>query len=118
MAIHDLFPEWGFAEAFGTPRDPQWDAVRDRHVSQHPVCRCCGRRENLQVHHVKPYHLFPELELDPANLLTLCVGGPVNCHYLAGHGGAGWHRYTPDPIAACVRIQSLFSNLRAVAVSV
>lgn len=117
MAIHDLFPEWGFAEAFGVPRSPRWDAVRDAHVAANPRCRCCGRQENLQVHHVRPYHLFPDLELDPDNLVTLCVGGPINCHYLAGHGGAGWHRFVESVDGSIEQVRDLIATLRVMASS-
>lgn len=67
------------------PRSGRWPTVRDRHLDAHPECAVCRRRENLNVHHLKPYHLFPELELEPGNLLTLCEGGAVNCHLLFGH---------------------------------
>lgn len=116
--VADLFPELGFVEAFGKPRSPQWDEVRDRHLAANPRCLCCGRRENLQVHHIKPYHLFPELELEPSNLIVLCSGGPINCHYLAGHGGAGWHRYIENVNASIRRIRSMLAFLRVCALEV
>lgn len=37
------------------------------------------------MHHLKPFHLFPKLELDPANLITLCMTKKM-CHLLIGHG--------------------------------
>jgi predicted HNH restriction endonuclease len=54
----------------------------------------------LEVHHVKPFHLFPQLELDPANLMTLCEDGG-NCHFMVGHL-KDWRRYNPKarPAAA------------------
>jgi 5-methylcytosine-specific restriction endonuclease McrA len=34
----------------------------------------CGHDKDLNVHHIKPFHEFPELELVDANLITLCEG--------------------------------------------
>ena len=73
-----------------------WRRVREAHLAAHPRCLACGRDRNLEVHHLKPFHLFPDLELSEANLVTLCETGPAgaNCHLLIGHGGS-WHDYNP-----------------------
>ena len=73
----------------GTARSGRWPAVRKAHLAAHPVCEVCGGSEKLEVHHVLPFHLQPGLELDPANLVTLCESGHngVNCHLAAGHLG-------------------------------
>lgn len=76
-------------------RSPQWDAVRNAHVRANPYCAACGSGLRLNVHHVQPYHLYPELELDPANLLTLCEGTVVNCHLLFGHLRS-WLSWNPN----------------------
>ena len=49
----------------------------------------CGGKVKLEVHHKKPFHIHPELELDPTNFITLCEAdkGGVNCHLLFGHLG-------------------------------
>jgi hypothetical protein len=46
--------------------------------------------KKLEVHHIKPFHLHPELELEPKNLITLCENKSdgVNCHLLFGHLGS------------------------------
>lgn len=67
----------------GVPRSPRWERVRDEHLAKEPECRACGRAHTLQVHHRKPFHLHPELELDPDNLMTLCA----LCHLCLGHCG-------------------------------
>jgi hypothetical protein len=56
----------------------------------------CGRTKNLNAHHKKPFHLFPELELATDNLFPLCETGPgsTNCHCLIGHCG-DWTKYNP-----------------------
>ena len=60
------------------------------------MCAACGRKDYLNAHLVKPYHLFPELELSRDNLIPLCEG--VNaCHYICGHGSTSWEVNTKDP---------------------
>jgi hypothetical protein len=70
-------------------RSPKWDGVRDAHLKMQPTCMVCEGSENLNVHHIKPFHLHPELELDQSNLITLCECEKhgVNCHLLIGHLG-------------------------------
>ena len=63
-------------------RSPKWQSVRKEHIKNNPYCIACGRDKKLEVHHIKPVHLFPELELDPSNLVTLCADP---CHLLFGH---------------------------------
>ena len=38
------------------------------------------------MHHVKPFHLDPALELDPGNLIALCMKRDSWCHLYLGHG--------------------------------
>lgn len=68
-------------------RSPQWETVRKKHLLNEPTCRACNGREKLQVHHIKPFHLFPELELQDSNLVTLCEHPDKECHLLIGHLG-------------------------------
>jgi hypothetical protein len=70
-------------------RSSKWPTVRKHHLEQHPACEVCGGTEKLEVHHKRPFHLLPELELDPANLITLCEAnhGGLNCHLAIGHLG-------------------------------
>jgi hypothetical protein len=64
------------------PRSPEWDRVKRRFKKTHPTCAVCGSRKRLTVHHIIPYHLRQELELEESNLITLCEEG---CHFLIGH---------------------------------
>lgn len=66
-------------------RSPKWSATRKAHLAMHPTCAACGSKDNLEVHHCVPFHVAPELELAESNLITLCEGGPINCHFLFGH---------------------------------
>lgn len=67
-------------------RSPEWPALERRWLDLHPRCAACGCVTHLQVHHIRPVHLFPELELDPTNLVTLCMN-EQECHLRIGHGG-------------------------------
>lgn len=73
----------------GAARSSHWPTVRKHHLEQHPACAVCGGTEKVEVHHKQPFHLNPALELDPANLITLCEAnkGGVNCHLHYGHLG-------------------------------
>jgi 5-methylcytosine-specific restriction enzyme A len=75
-------------------RSSQWPAHRAAHLKLFPACAACGRTVGLEVHHIRPFHLHPELELDPNNLLTLCEGGGRNCHLVFGHF-YNWKAYNP-----------------------
>jgi predicted HNH restriction endonuclease len=70
-------------------RSPQWPEARANYLKIHNKCTVCNGTKNLEVHHVKPFHVHPELELDPTNFITLCESGDngINCHLLVGHLG-------------------------------
>lgn len=78
------------AFAFGPPslgvrRSNGWPAVEKEHLRREPTCAACGGTAHLAVHHVKPFHLFPHLELEDANLITLCEAPLRLCHFRKGH---------------------------------
>ena len=75
-------------DPFGTPRSADWPKTRAAFVAFQPACQCCGSRLLLNVHHVLPFHKYPEKELAWDNLITLCEGGRgLNCHLWVGHAG-------------------------------
>lgn len=77
-------------------RSSKWNDLRYSHLLKHPVCAVCGGNKKVEVHHIKPVHLFPDLELDNQNLITLCEGKKyVNCHLFFGHLGS-YIRFNPD----------------------
>lgn len=78
-------------------RSPKWNHVRDEHLESHNECAACGSKWKLQVHHIRPFHLHPELELDPQNLITLCMSEEWDCHLSLGHGGS-FHSYNPHVV--------------------
>ena len=71
------------------PRSDKWPKARKEWLQGHPACAVCDGRKKLEVHHKKPFHLHPDLELDPSNFITLCEKKEdgVNCHLLFGHLG-------------------------------
>lgn len=75
----------------GVPRSPLWPHVRRQHLKNHPTCAVTGRQDNLEVHHIHPYHLEPSLELNSRNLITL----NRDVHFIFGHL-MNWSSYNPD----------------------
>jgi 5-methylcytosine-specific restriction protein A len=76
------------------PRSNHWRSLEKHFLAKHEFCIVCGGKASV-AHHVKPYHLFPELELDEKNLVAVCTDGPgLNCHLAIGHCG-NWHDYNP-----------------------
>ena len=72
----------------GATRSPHWGKTRDAFLDG-KCCPVCGGTTALVAHHVVPFHLAPDLELDPSNLVPLCEAKRygVNCHLLFGHLG-------------------------------
>ena len=66
-------------------RSPRWPRVEKQALFAHPTCAGCGSRLHLQVHHKKPFHSFPQLELEPTNLIVMCMSA-TECHLRIGHG--------------------------------
>lgn len=66
-------------------RSGMWRYTRKCHIKIHPLCCACGRKGTRlkpnEVHHIKDFSHYPELENDPTNLKTMCR----RCHQLLGH---------------------------------
>lgn len=94
LKIGDYHPE----RTFGALRSNEWPKVRAAHLKIQPVCQVCGGTTKLNVHHVRPFHVHPELELDPNNLITLCNGssGTISCHIRFGHFDSFKDKWNPD----------------------
>jgi hypothetical protein len=73
----------------GAKRSSKWPAVRRAYLKKHPKCFVCLGTKKVEVHHRKPFHTNPELELDPRNFISLCENKKdgCNCHLLVGHCG-------------------------------
>jgi hypothetical protein len=99
------------AVGHGMARSPKWPHVEKLHLKLEPSCAACGSTKKLNVHHKKPFHLFPELELDMHNLITLCMD--KECHIKIGHGG-DFKDYNPivaEDAAKVLANQSLFESV-------
>lgn len=76
-------------------RTPAWEREAAKFLLTHNRCEnpLCGTklkivngRRNLEVHHIRKYEHFPELEMDQSNWVVLCRT-PHDCHRLLGHLG-------------------------------
>lgn len=70
----------------GARRSPHWSAYRKHFMQQHPECASCLRKSE-EAHHIVPFHVAPDLELNPTNLIAMCR----RCHLFVGHLGS-WRR--------------------------
>lgn len=78
----------------GAMRSPKWRTLEKKVREAAGVCAACKGNQNLQVHHVQPFHLHPELELVESNLIVLCMG-KNECHLKLGHGD-NFKAYNPN----------------------
>ena len=89
--IKDLFVD----KTFGAERSPKWSDTRNEFLALNPVCAICGKKSTLlnklNVHHILPFHINHELELDKINLITLCR----EHHLWFGHLGS-WKSYNSN----------------------
>lgn len=109
--IERIFCGWGIGSKYmfllkflgkqllGAGRSGQWPAIRKEHLSKHQNCVLCGGAKKVEVHHIIPFSIDPDKELEPNNLITLCKAKNkgVNCHLFFGHLG-NYKRYNPDVI--------------------
>lgn len=74
-------------------RSNDWNKTRKEFLKNNNSCRACGKNTDLQVHHIEPFHINPNRELDTTNLITLCS----NCHLVFGHL-MDWKSWNTDVI--------------------
>ena len=77
-----------------TKRSSKWPKVERDFKESNPNCACCNSNIRIQVHHKMPFHLNKELELDPNNLISLCMS-TKECHLRLGHG-SDFKAYNPN----------------------
>lgn len=70
-------------------RSPEWPKVRKAFLAKNTKCAVCGSSVKLEAHHIKPFHIYPEEELNPNNLIALCESKSFGmiCHMEVGHSG-------------------------------
>jgi len=76
---------------FGSRRSSKWRSVRKAYIKLHPLCAVCKTKKRLEIHHCKPFHLSPTLELSKKNLITLCKR-----HHLTFGHLMNYHAYNPN----------------------
>lgn len=81
----------------GAKRSPEWARLSKAYKRKIGVCEGCGYPHFLQVHHIIPFHIRPDLELESWNWIVLCE--PPHrvrkCHLILGHLG-DFKQYNPD----------------------
>ena len=87
----------GLIAADGVRRSPLWPKCRKSFLLLHPTCAACGRKDELEVHHILPFHINPAVELAESNLMTLCDGKTRSCHRTFGHL-YDWTRWNPEAV--------------------
>lgn len=75
----------------GAKRSPKWPAVQRQYLVKYSECAVCEKCKDIEVHHILPFHLFPDHELLPENLISLCR----THHFLFGHLSADWSCFNP-----------------------
>lgn len=94
----------------GKKRSSQWSKIRKQYLADHPECEICGSKEKLEVHHKNPFHVHPELELDPKNLIALCESKQSNCHLKFGHRGS-FRNYNSNIEEDAVTLKKIFMEV-------
>ncbi len=111
--VHVTLGLGDYARNFGATRSPQWPGVRAAHLKKEPACKLCGSTKSLQVHHIRPFHIHPELELDDTNLITLCTGNnTINCHVRFGHLDNFKDKWNPNIREDCVMWKARFDAVK------
>jgi hypothetical protein len=98
-------------EHHGVKRNSKWPSARKKHLKTNPTCQACGALTELEVHHMKPFHLHPTLELDPTNLITLCMEN--DCHLYVGHGD-NFKAYNPNVLEDSAKVLAGKDKLKTV----
>jgi 5-methylcytosine-specific restriction protein A len=93
----------------GPPRNPHWRSFCKECVVAHPYCAACGSTKFLVGHHKKPFHLYPDLEMSPENILILCQGDVCNCHFVFGHNFS-WLAYSETAEEDAARMLDRIKN--------
>lgn len=56
--------------------DPKYYQFRQSVLNRDKVCQCCGKKEDLEVHHLFSFNAYNHLGADPKNGIALCK----ECH--------------------------------------
>jgi hypothetical protein len=78
--VKSLFVKPAEFQVQGGKRSSAWYPLRNSFLAN-KRCAVCNTDKDLEAHHKKPFHEYPELELDESNLVALCS----RCHFVIGH---------------------------------
>ena|SRR3990167_1773377 len=110
--LRNLFDR--FTIRLGAARSPRWNEIRKEFLKTHLKCEACGRIRGIVPHHVLPFHLFPQYELLEKNLIALCEGPIVNCHFLFGHCYLSWKSYNENVWESIESIKEIRKNAKGI----
>jgi 5-methylcytosine-specific restriction endonuclease McrA len=81
----------------GIKRSVYWRNFKRKYMKKVGECSACPSTKKLELHHIKSFHEYPELELDPENVICLCRSKKwgQNCHLNIGHKG-NYRDINPD----------------------
>lgn len=85
----------------------QCNKAKKLYLQDNRQCVICGALVDLEVHHILPVHLVPELASDPINFVTLCDYGNKGCHLKFGHLGS-FTNFNPQIQELIVTIRSFY----------
>jgi hypothetical protein len=68
-------------------QEPEVRRAMAAHREREQFCAWCGNASRLNVHHIWPIWMRPDLAAEPRNLITLCD----DCHFVLGHA-RNWKR--------------------------
>jgi 5-methylcytosine-specific restriction protein A len=91
--IKNLFVD----RTFGASRSPRWASFRREHIKD--KCEVCRKGHFLELHHIKPYHLFPEEETNSDNVVTVCR----SCHFSWCHFFS-WKKFNSQIKSDIIRV--------------
>jgi hypothetical protein len=95
-------------------RSSRWPEVRWAYLQVNPKCEACGSDKHIQVHHKVPFSDAPELELDPSNFISLCMG-PNECHLAIGHGD-NFKMFNPNIVEDAKAVKADPTKIKEIAI--
>ena len=124
-----VFDRWQGKATEGQRRNRRWPSAKKAYKKRHPRCEACkrGGKWSTEVHHVIPFQLSPHidelpdghpdqgLELNPTNMITLCVGKlrGGGCHLMLGHG-MNYQTVNPSVRSHAALVRTMIENVRRI----
>jgi 5-methylcytosine-specific restriction endonuclease McrA len=89
-ALSRLFGRKPVGPADDSARDPRFRSAEREFIRRNPVCAGCGGSATT-AHHVIPFHVRPDLEMDESNWAPVCP----DCHFVDGHA-RNWRKWVDN----------------------